>query len=161
MVQGPRHRILKPRAERPSSTDGMMKMTGRQNSGSDLVEGGNEQLIKYKVRILYDNMEEMLVVNAPKDYVYQIRMNSEVKKELEEIYAKCGVTLSDALNIFMQQSLNVGGFPFPVVPDQTEARRKEAARYLTASYRRGLESVREQGGWIPADEAERMLEEDQ
>ena len=105
-------------------------------------------------------MEEMLVVNAPKDYVYQIRMNSEVKKELEEIYAKCGVTLSDALNIFMQQSLNVGGFPFPVVPDQTEARRKEAARYLTASYRRGLESVKEQGGWIPADEAERMLGED-
>ncbi len=119
-----------------------------------------KELIKYKVRILYDTMEEMLVVNAPKDYVYQIRMNSEVKKELEEIYAKCGVTLSDALNIFMQQSLNVGGFPFPVVPDQTEARRKEAARYLTASYRRGLESVKEQGGWIPADEAERMLEED-
>ena len=155
MVQGARSGLLKPG---PSGPLKEMLIMYDQNI-SDRTEVWKE-LIKYKVRILYDTMEEMLVVNAPKDYVYQIRMNSEVKKELEEIYAKCGVTLSDALNIFMQQSLNVGGFPFPVVPDQTEARRKEAARYLTASYRRGLESVKEQGGWIPADEAERMLEED-
>ncbi len=155
MVQGARSGLLKPG---PSGPLKEMLIMDDQNI-SDRTEVWKE-LIKYKVRILYDTMEEMLVVNAPKDYVYQIRMNSEVKKELEEIYAKCGVTLSDALNIFMQQSLNVGGFPFPVVPDQTEARRKEAARYLTASYRRGLESVKEQGGWIPADEAERMLEED-
>ena len=155
MVQGARSGLLKPG---PSGPLKEMLIVYDQNI-SDRTEVWKE-LIKYKVRILYDTMEEMLVVNAPKDYVYQIRMNSEVKKELEEIYAKCGVTLSDALNIFMQQSLNVGGFPFPVVPDQTEARRKEAARYLTASYRRGLESVKEQGGWIPADEAERMLEED-
>lgn len=155
MVQGARSGLLIPG---PSGPLKEMLIMDDQNI-SDRTEVWKE-LIKYKVRILYDTMEEMLVVNAPKDYVYQIRMNSEVKKELEEIYAKCGVTLSDALNIFMQQSLNVGGFPFPVVPDQTEARRKEAARYLTASYRRGLESVKEQGGWIPADEAERMLEED-
>jgi DNA-damage-inducible protein J len=88
-------------------------------------------------------------------------MNSEVKAQLEAIYAKCGITLSDAFNIFMQQSLNTGGLPFQVVPDQNEARRKEAIRYLSFSYHKGLESVKNEGGWISADEVERLLEEDE
>lgn len=60
-------------------------------------------------------MSEIITVStAPKDTTFQMRMNSEIKKELEEVYARAGISLTDAINIFFQQSLNVGGLPFVV-----------------------------------------------
>ena len=100
------------------------------------------------------------VVSEPKDYTFQLRMNSAIKAELEQIFARCGITLPDAFNIFMQQVLNEGGFPFPIVPDQAEYRKEAALMYLTASYRKGMESANGGKDLIPADVAERMLEED-
>ena len=99
------------------------------------------------------------VVSEPKNYTFQLRMNNEIKAELERIFAKCGVTLSDAFNIFMQQALNVEGFPFPVVPDQGAMNLETALMYLTASYRKGIDSVKNEKDWIPADEVDRLLEE--
>ena len=40
------------------------------------------------------------VINAQKDAVFRIRMNAEVKSELEEVFAKNGLTLTDAVNVF-------------------------------------------------------------
>ena len=47
------------------------------------------------------------VINAQKDDVFRIRMNSEIKNELEEVFAKNGLTLTDAVNVFFQQVLNL------------------------------------------------------
>ena len=52
------------------------------------------------------------VAMAPKDTTFQVRINSEIKKTVEEIYARTGMTLTDAFNIFIQQSINVEGLPF-------------------------------------------------
>ena len=49
------------------------------------------------------------VAIAPKDSTFQVRINSEIKRAVEDIYAKTGMTLTDAFNIFIQQSLNVEG----------------------------------------------------
>ena len=54
------------------------------------------------------------VAMAPKDSTFQVRMNSEIKRAVEDIYAKTGMTLTDAFNTFIQQSLNVEGLPFIV-----------------------------------------------
>ena len=53
----------------------------------------------------------MNIVDAPKTGTFQMRINPEVKKQVESLYAKCGMTLTDAVNAFFQQSLNVGGLP--------------------------------------------------
>ena len=50
----------------------------------------------------------MNIVDAPKTGTFQMRINPEVKKQVESLYAKCGMTLTDAVNAFFQQSLNVG-----------------------------------------------------
>ena len=49
----------------------------------------------------------MNIVDAPKTGTFQMRINPEVKKQVESLYAKCGMTLTDAVNAFFQQSLNV------------------------------------------------------
>ena len=51
------------------------------------------------------------VISSAKTDMFRIRMNPEIREELEQIYAKTGLTLTDAINVFFQQSLNAGGFP--------------------------------------------------
>lgn len=42
--------------------------------------------------------EHMNVSSMPKTSTFQMRINPEVKKRAEEIYANCGMTLTDAVN---------------------------------------------------------------
>ena len=60
------------------------------------------------------------VVNTLKDDVFQIRVNSEIKGELANIFSKIGLALTDAINVFFHQSLNTGGFSFSVTEDNAE-----------------------------------------
>ena len=69
---------------------------------------------------------QLNVATAPKDSTFQVRINSEIKKAVEEIYANAGMTLTDAFNIFIQQSLNVEGLPFLVTTNSREALREQA-----------------------------------
>ena len=69
---------------------------------------------------------QLNVATAPKDSTFQVRINSEIKKAVEEIYANAGMTLTDAFNIFIQQSLNVEGLPFIATKNSKEALREQA-----------------------------------
>jgi DNA-damage-inducible protein J len=55
-----------------------------------------------------------------------IRLDPEVKSAAEEIYSHFGMTLTEAISIFLHQSLNVGGLPFNLrpSPDTLEAIRE-------------------------------------
>lgn len=57
------------------------------------------------------------IATSPKTSTFQMRINPEIKDELEMIYSQCGITLTDAINIFLQQSLNIKGLPFIVNSD--------------------------------------------
>ena len=70
------------------------------------------------------------VVMAQKNDVFRVRINTEIKQHLEEIYAKTGLTLTDAVNVFFQQSLNVGGFPFAVNVENAEQVKAKALSRL-------------------------------
>ena len=41
-----------------------------------------------------------------------IRIDPDIKTEVETIYKRFGMSLTDAINIFIYQSRNVGGLPF-------------------------------------------------
>ena len=43
-----------------------------------------------------------------------VRTDPAVKAAAEELFASFGITVSDAINIFLHQSLNMGGLPFEV-----------------------------------------------
>ncbi|MBQ2745474.1 MAG: hypothetical protein IJF37_07690 [Lachnospiraceae bacterium] len=40
------------------------------------------------------------VAIAPKDSTFQVRINSDIKRDVEDIYAKTGMTLTDAIRGF-------------------------------------------------------------
>lgn len=98
----------------------------------------------------------MNVATAPKDTTFQVRINSDIKKKIEEIYAKTGMTLTDAFNVFLQQSLNVEGLPFLATQNSKEALREQAIAMLMMDLKRAEERA-DREGWIDADELEREL----
>lgn len=46
------------------------------------------------------------------DSTLQVRMNAELKAEAEALYKSLGTSFAEAVRIFAQQSIRVGGFPF-------------------------------------------------
>ena len=77
------------------------------------------------------------VVSSAKTDVFRIRVNPEVRKDLEAVYAKNGLTLTDAVNVFFQQSLNAGGFPFPVTEGNAEIVRAKSLTRLMKELQKG------------------------
>lgn len=43
-----------------------------------------------------------------------IRIEPEVKKEAEELFGSFGISVTDAINIFLRQSIMRQGFPFAI-----------------------------------------------
>ncbi len=46
------------------------------------------------------------------DSTMQIRMNSDLKAQVEDLYRSLGTSFAEAVRIFAQQSLREGGMPF-------------------------------------------------
>ena len=63
---------------------------------------------------------------------FSVRMDSEIKKQCEALYGELGMNLTTAINVFLRQSLRVGGLPFEVRLDtpnkETMAAMLEAER---------------------------------
>ena len=45
---------------------------------------------------------------------FSVRMDSDIKKQCETMFGELGMNLTTAINIFLRQSLRVGGLPFEV-----------------------------------------------
>ena len=101
-------------------------------------------------------MNEFNVASSPKTSTFQMRINPEVKQRMEEIYAKQGLTFTDAVNIFIQQSLNMEGLPFLVSPENEAYMKDKAMRRLMAEVQQGWDSA-EKDGWVSEENAYRLL----
>ena len=97
-------------------------------------------------------MSQVNIVNAPKTSTFQMRINPEIKHEAERIFSQCGMTMTDAVNVFLQQTLNVGGMPFIVTSDSKEALRNQAIAVLMAEIQKGRDSVKSESDWVSEEE---------
>ena len=98
------------------------------------------------------------VASAPKDSTFHVRMNSEIKRKVEAIYAKTGMTLTDAFNVFIQQSINVEGLPFLVTSNSKELLKEQAIAILMNDLKQAEEKANKEG-WIKASALEEELGE--
>lgn len=102
-------------------------------------------------------MEPINVTSAPKTATFQMRINPEVKKRVEDIYARQGLTFTDAVNIFIQQSLNAEGLPFLASPENEAYLKTKAMQRLLAEAQKGWDSA-EREGWLSEADAYQLLE---
>ena len=93
------------------------------------------------------------IVTAPKTDMFRFRINPEIRKQVEEVYARNGLTFTQALNIFIQQSLNAGGFPFQVSEENAEFVKAKAMERLMKE----LDAGKNSGPLVDEADAYRML----
>ena len=48
----------------------------------------------------------------PKESIAQIRMDTDIKEEVEKVYKNLGTTFAEAVRVFAVQSIREKGFPF-------------------------------------------------
>lgn len=92
------------------------------------------------------------VANAPKTATFQMRINPQIKEKVEDIYAHCGLTLTDAINIFIQQSINMEGLPLLVTQNSKDAIREQAINMLMTELRKGELSAANPQDWISEED---------
>ena len=97
------------------------------------------------------------VANAPKTSTFQMRINPEIKQTVEDIYARQGLTFTDAVNIFIQQSINSDGLPFLASSENEEFIRAKALARLREEAEKGWASVKSEGDWISEEAAYGLL----
>lgn len=93
------------------------------------------------------------IISAPKTDTFRFRINPEIRKQVEEVYAQNGLTLTQAINVFIQQSINVGGLPFAIPAESAEVRKAKALNRLMSELEKGEQS----GDPIPAEDVYKML----
>lgn len=49
---------------------------------------------------------------------FTVKVDRDIKEQCESLYRDLGWSLPDAVNVFLRQSLRVGGFPFDVRLDR-------------------------------------------
>jgi len=101
--------------------------------------------------------DQINVANAPKTGTFQMRINPEVRKQVEAVYAAYGLSLTDAVNVFIQQSLNEGGLPFLLSQENAAYMKAKAAARLMAEIQTGWDSVSSDSDWVSEDDAYRRL----
>lgn len=57
------------------------------------------------------------------------RTTDEVKRDAASVYAHWGMSLSDAINIFLIKSIEVGGLPFELRPSEPRWKNLRARSY--------------------------------
>ena len=90
---------------------------------------------------------------AKKTSTIHLRIEPEIKADVEKLLGKLGMSTTDAINIFLNQIILTGGLPFPVkIPEpnkETLAALKEAEdirKGLVTSKAKSVEDfVREMG----------------
>ncbi len=90
----------------------------------------------------------LTVASAPKTSTFQMRINPEIKKQVEEVYAANGMTFTDAVNVFIQQSINIGGLPFLMNQNSKELLKEQAIALLMTELKKGEDSVKNDEDWI-------------
>lgn len=95
------------------------------------------------------------VATAARTSTFQMRINPRIRERAESVYADCGLTLTEAINLFIQQSLNVEGLPFVVTTKSKAAKFNQAVNRLMSEIGEGVASA-ERGNWI--DESEVLSE---
>ena len=70
--------------------------------------------------------------DKPKSTNISIRMDLDLKRDAETLFANLGMNLSTAFNVFLRQSLRVQGLPFPVKLDFSSSLDTDSAAEKTS-----------------------------
>ena len=102
-------------------------------------------------------MEHAAQVSGTRTSNFQMWINPEIQQKAETLFSSYGLTLAEAVTVFLHQSLNTGGLPFLLSPENTRYMKDKAMDKFLAEVEKGWKSA-EVGGWWTLDEVKALLE---
>ena len=82
-----------------------------------------------------------------KSEIHTLQIDSSLKEQAEALFSSLGMTLEEALTLFLEASILHGGFPFPVEQtrynEQTELALEEARDILSGKLQHSTTSIDE------------------
>lgn len=81
-----------------------------------------------------------------KDAVMHVRIDAEVKEKAESLYAAMGTSLSEAVRIFVNESIRSNGFPFRLT--EGAAKGQMRAQGMLRAYTDSKTEGEERLAWI-------------
>lgn len=82
-----------------------------------------------------------------KSEIYTLQIDSNLKEKAEVLFSSLGLTLEEAVTLFLEASILLGGFPFPVEQTrynhETELALQEARDILSGKLHHSSNSVDE------------------
>ena len=92
--------------------------------------------------------------------VLNIRIEPDIKTDAEELFGSFGLTVTDAVNVFLRQSIMRGGFPFEIVRHKpnavTQAAIKEAEMLIKNPNAKTFGNMEELKADLMSDEDENV-----
>ena len=80
-----------------------------------------------------------------------IRIDPEVKSDVEAIYSRYGMSITDAINVFLYKSRNVGGLPFDLRESECkynyQGKKATSAKGILKKYANPSLVAQEEGAW--------------
>lgn len=81
-----------------------------------------------------------------KDAVMHVRIDADTKEKAEQVYAGMGTSLSEAVRIFMNESIRANGFPFRMTEGTPKGQMK--AKGMLQAYNDSKTEGQERLAWI-------------
>ena len=92
----------------------------------------------------------------PESTTLELEIDPDLQEQAEELFADCGLTLEEAIDLFLRESLKANGLPFQPSPENKAYRKAKAVLRLMAEVEEGWQSAASEG-WISLDEVEARL----
>ena len=89
------------------------------------------------------------VIFMAKSSSMYIRIDPQIKSDVEAIYSRYGMSITDAINVFLYQSRNIGGLPFDLRPGEAPAARSgtKSMKGALKNYADPKRIAQEKGAW--------------
>ncbi|MCL2189967.1 MAG: type II toxin-antitoxin system RelB/DinJ family antitoxin [Defluviitaleaceae bacterium] len=88
-----------------------------------------------------------------------IRVDEEIKKDAENLFAKLGLTLSAATNVFYRQAVRTQGIPFPLTMEERNPQKKALQSLKEAFQTAQNQSLLNGTDSITMDEIDEIIKE--
>ena len=78
-----------------------------------------------------------------KSEIYTLQIDSSLKEQAEALFSSLGLTLEEAITLFLEATILHGGFPFPVDQTRYKLALQEARDILSGKLQHSTTSVDE------------------
>ncbi len=73
--------------------------------------------------------------------IVQSRVKSELKIQADQLFAQIGLSTADAIRMFLQQSVNIGGLPFTPKAKQLNVKTLDAIKEFENGEKKSFQNI--------------------